>query len=145
MRSDENVLAVELVEVAPDGVDRPVEVRGEVRHCHSHHPVHLGGKIRLPAGRELAGALQAAPPPGSLLPCETDTFFRLKRVRVSGSDLIDAGFAVLVVAEGSVSFSGYAAPCGSTWLMPADAGLLELDGVGEILVARPPVSIGRQW
>ncbi|WP_394250977.1 class I mannose-6-phosphate isomerase [Arthrobacter pityocampae] len=93
----------------------------------------------------LAGLVRAAPPSNSLLPSDTDIFFRLERVRVSGSGRIDAGFAVLVVTEGSVSLSGYAAPCGSTWLMPADAGLLELDGVGEVLVARPPVSTGRQW
>jgi mannose-6-phosphate isomerase len=86
----------------------------------------------------LAGLVRPAPPSGSAFPSGADAFFRLERRAVDGPSRLDPGFAVLVVAGGSVTLSGREAPSGSTWLVPAGEGPIDLDGTGELLVARPP-------
>jgi mannose-6-phosphate isomerase len=86
----------------------------------------------------LALLVRSAPTSGSVFPPDADTFFRLQRLPVTGPTRIDAGFAVLVVSEGHMTLSGQDAPRGSTWLVPAEAGAIELNGTGEVLVARPP-------
>ena len=88
----------------------------------------------------LGGLVRTAPPSGSVFPSDADPFFRLERVPVEGTLSLDPGFAVLVVSEGAVTIAGRSAPRGSTWLLPAGAGRVTLDGVGEVLLARPPAA-----
>ncbi|MHA7282684.1 class I mannose-6-phosphate isomerase [Arthrobacter sp. TMS2-4] len=87
---------------------------------------------------DLAGLVRSAPPSGSVLPSDADEFFRLERRPVDGPSRLDPGFAVLVVAGGSMTLCGRDALRGSTWLVPAGEGSIDLDGTGELLVARPP-------
>ncbi len=88
----------------------------------------------------LPNLVRAAPPTGSVFPPDADAFFRLERVPVDGEVALNAGFAVLVVSAGSVHLGGQPAPRGSTWLLPAGSGSVLVDGVGEVLVARPPAA-----
>ncbi|MHA7209997.1 class I mannose-6-phosphate isomerase [Arthrobacter sp. MDT1-65] len=88
----------------------------------------------------LPGLVRTAPPSGSVFPAGADPFFRLERLPVDGPISIPRGFAVLVVSGGDVVVGTDVAPRGSTWLVPAGAGRLPVDGVGEILVARPPAA-----
>jgi mannose-6-phosphate isomerase len=101
--------------------------------------VALTAVQRTAVAREaLPGLVRTAPPTGSVFPPDADAFFRLERVPVEGHVTLDPGFAVLVVSEGSIQLAGQSAPRGSTWLIPAGAGDIVLDGGGEVLVARPP-------
>lgn len=86
----------------------------------------------------LSDLVRTAPPEGSVFPPDADAFFRLERVPVEGQASLEPGFAVLVVGEGPIAIGGRSAPRGSTWVLPAGAGAIALDGVGEVLVARPP-------
>ncbi|OUM43271.1 class I mannose-6-phosphate isomerase [Arthrobacter sedimenti] len=103
--------------------------------------VALTGVQRTGISREaLSDLVRTAPPKGSAFPPDADAFFRLERVPVEGHVSLDPGFAVLVVSEGSIGLAGQSAPRGSTWLVPAGAGAIVLDGAGEVLVARPPAA-----
>lgn len=86
----------------------------------------------------LGGLVRPSPPSGSAFPSGADAFFRLERQPVDGPARLDPGFAVLVVSDGPVTLSGREAPRGSTWLVSAGEGSIDLDGTGELLVARPP-------
>ncbi|WP_104180413.1 class I mannose-6-phosphate isomerase [Arthrobacter sp. B0490] len=90
----------------------------------------------------LPGLVRTAPSSGSVLPAAADPFFRLERLPVDRPITIRPGFAVLVIREGEVVLGDQVAPRGSTWLVPAGTGPLSIDGVGEILVARPPAAEG---
>ncbi|MHA7280942.1 class I mannose-6-phosphate isomerase [Arthrobacter sp. MDT2-2] len=92
------------------------------------------------AREALPDLVRTAPAEGSVFPPDADAFFRLERVPVEGHVSLDPGFAVLVVSEGAVDLEGRSAPRGSIWLLPAGAGSVVLDGVGEVLVARPPAA-----
>ncbi|MDQ1172668.1 hypothetical protein QE430_000975 [Microbacterium testaceum] len=52
MRTHDDALAIELIEIAADGVDRDAEVRGEVDHRHLSGVGDVGGEFRLPARRQ---------------------------------------------------------------------------------------------
>ncbi|BBE21400.1 mannose-6-phosphate isomerase [Arthrobacter sp. MN05-02] len=103
--------------------------------------VALTAVQRTAVSREaLAGLVRTAPPMGSVFPPDADAFFRLERIPVEGQVPLDPGFAVLVVSDGAVSIGGRPAPRGSTWLLPAGAGGVLVDGDGEVLLARPPAA-----
>lgn len=80
----------------------------------------------------------------ALLPTDAAAFFRLERLVIAGSAVIDPGFAVLVVLGGAVTLTTDAAAdatavaAGSTLLVPHAAGAVTVSGAGEILVCRPP-------
>ncbi|MBN9178190.1 MAG: carbohydrate kinase [Microbacterium sp.] len=86
----------------------------------------------------IAELVRTAPARGSVFPAEADRYFRLERVPVHGPDLLGEGFAIVVVTEGSVTLSGSHTPIGSTLLVSAADGAIQVDGKGEVLVARPP-------
>ncbi|GAA4193273.1 class I mannose-6-phosphate isomerase [Microbacterium oryzae] len=90
---------------------------------------------------ELASLVQTAPERGSVFPAAADEYFRLERVPVAGPSVVDAGYAILVVARGSVTLDGDAVAAGSTHLVPANHGPIAVDGKGEVLVARPPAEV----
>lgn len=74
----------------------------------------------------------------SVLPPAADPYFRLERVAVDGSVVLEPGFAILVVTEGPLSLGDLELPRGSTVVAPHSAGALELRGRGEVLACRPP-------
>jgi mannose-6-phosphate isomerase len=88
----------------------------------------------------LEDLIHTAPPMGSVFPASADPFFKLERLPVNGTIPLEPGFAILVVSEGSIAIGGRSAPRGSTWLLPAGAGRISINGLGELLVARPPAA-----
>ena len=85
---------------------------------------------------------------GSVLPDEAARYFRAERYRFSGRQLLDKGYAVLIVIEGAAEagFVGRRIPisAGDTALVPHAAGPLELTGSATVLVFRPPSPGGPQ-
>lgn len=75
---------------------------------------------------------------GSVLPDAADEYFRLERMAVDGSVIIEAGFSIVVVSEGRIAIGGEQLSAGAALLVPHAAGALEASGHGELLVARPP-------
>jgi mannose-6-phosphate isomerase len=91
----------------------------------------------------------------NLLPAAADGFFRAERLRTgrgttatkTRADTTIAGFAVLVVLDGSGTLSGPTTDAttdafplgrGDTVVVPHAAGPLRLDGTVDLLVCRPP-------
>jgi mannose-6-phosphate isomerase len=87
---------------------------------------------------EMRGLVRPAPPAGSVFPADADPYFRLERQPVKGSAEVADGFAILVVTEGDLAVGGLAAARGSTLLLPAAEGAVTVQGMGELLIARPP-------
>lgn len=91
-------------------------------------------------GRDPGGTGVSAP-----LPSAAEPFFRAERLRPSPELRLDAGFAVLVVVDGSgalVPPDGSALPLsrGATVLVPHGAGDTVLRGDVHVLRCRPPAS-----
>ena len=90
-----------------------------------------------PAG--LAGE-RLADRPGitSLMPAEADAFFRAEQV-VPGpnGEVLDPGFGVLVVCEGTGTLGDIAVRAGQTWVVPYACGPLTLTGIVVALRCRP--------
>lgn len=89
---------------------------------------------------EIARLVRPAGDGASVLPVESEAFFRLEHRR--GSRLVlEPGFAVLIVLAGAfrLAAGGLELPAGSTAVMPHALGPIELAGEGEVLVCRPPV------
>jgi len=95
-------------------------------------------ETRARSAGEIANLARPAGWGASVLPAEADPFFRLERLAVRGTTTIDAGFAVLIVTDGSISLGALTLPRGSTLLVPHSAGPLSLSGDGEAVVCRPP-------
>lgn len=79
----------------------------------------------------------------SALPPEADAYFRLSRIRVSGDQDLDPGFAVLVVVDGAIVLESEHTERielgeGTTTVVPAAAGKLTLTGEATLVVCRPP-------
>lgn len=87
---------------------------------------------------DMGSLVHAAPPSGSVFPRAADRYFRLERMPVRGAAVLAPGFAIVVVVSGTIDLAGEALAAGSTVLVPAAAGRLEVSGEGELLVARPP-------
>lgn len=107
-------------DVALDAIDRRGLSRAEVRSLMTSHG---------------AG--------DSILARSADEFFRLGRTVVAGAAELEAGFAVMIVTDGSAlvqNSGGYQEQLsrGSTVVVPFGAGPLRLTGKAEVLVARPP-------
>ncbi|MFJ2550825.1 class I mannose-6-phosphate isomerase [Microbacterium sp. NPDC087591] len=82
--------------------------------------------------------VHAAPPSGSVLPRAAEEYFRLERLPVHGAAVIEPGFSVVVVVRGVADLDGVALAAGSTVLVPAAAGRMQVSGDAELLIARPP-------
>lgn len=89
---------------------------------------------------EVGELVHPAPASGSVFPSDADQYFRLERIPVDGDAVVDAGFSIVVVAQGSLTVGAETLDTGSTLLVPFDAGVLEVGGVGELLIARPPAA-----
>lgn len=79
----------------------------------------------------------------SALPPEADAYFRLSRLRISGEQDLDQGFAVLVVIDGAIVLQtehadGVELDAGTTTIVPFAAGKLTLTGEATVVVCRPP-------
>ncbi|MBN9629953.1 MAG: hypothetical protein J0I18_05010 [Actinobacteria bacterium] len=101
--------------------------------------VALDAVDRAPLALEsLATLVRRAGDPSASLPAAADPYFRLERLDVDGRSVIASGFAVVIVIEGELVTGHGTWARGTTILVPAAAGPLELVGNGSILVARPP-------
>ena len=79
----------------------------------------------------------------SILPSESEKFFRLERHVVEGRSALAPGFAVIVVEDGDLKLStadgeSIRAPRGTTLVAPHGAGAITAAGAGTILICRPP-------
>jgi len=88
------------------------------------------------------GPRPAGPGRQDLFPEAADRFFRAERVHVDGSVRLEAGYAVLVVTQGSVrlvSADGtLSVDAGATVLVPHAVGDVEVVGTGSLVRAMPP-------
>jgi mannose-6-phosphate isomerase len=111
----------------------------------------LGYPIALQAverrGRSADEIAQLVRPAGfgtSVLPAESEPYFRLERALVDGRAELGPGFAVLVVADGALTLETAEGvlelPRGTTAVAPHSAGTLRLSGRGEVLACRPPAA-----
>jgi mannose-6-phosphate isomerase len=126
---------------------RDFEVDGQL---HGH--LGLGFDLALQAveirGRsadEIAGLVSGADEFGSVLVAESQEYFRLERVSVSGEVSTQAGFAIGIVINGDLQLlaedgSTVALGAGSTAIIPFSAGPIVLRGSGTVLLVRPPVA-----
>jgi mannose-6-phosphate isomerase len=73
----------------------------------------------------------------TLFPAEADAFFRADRV--SGGDVLEPGFSMLIVTEGDGALGGLPVRRGSTVLIPFGAGACELTGSVRAVRCRPPL------
>ncbi|MFJ2502800.1 class I mannose-6-phosphate isomerase [Microbacterium sp. NPDC087592] len=89
---------------------------------------------------ELAALVHPAPRSGSVFPRAADRYFRLERRPVHGPSVIETGFAIVIVSDGTVDLRGEVLPTGAAVLIPAAAGRIEISGDAELLIARPPAS-----
>lgn len=89
---------------------------------------------------EISTLVSTAPASGSAFPAAADEYFRLERIPVDGSVVIDGGFSIVVVSDGRIAIDGEQSSAGAALLVPHAAGALEATGRGELLVARPPAS-----
>jgi mannose-6-phosphate isomerase len=89
---------------------------------------------------EISTLVSTAPASGSAFPAAADEYFRLERIPVDGSVVIEPGFSIVVVSEGRIAIDGEQSSAGAALLVPHAAGALEASGHGELLVARPPAS-----
>lgn len=76
---------------------------------------------------------------GSVLPAAADEYFRIERIFVDGSEVIEPGFAVIVGVEGDVTAASTPVQAGSTAVAPHSLGPITVTGHGELLVCRPPL------
>ena len=83
----------------------------------------------------------------SVLPRESEQYFRLERHVVDGEVSIAPGFAILIVEEGALTLAAASGALrvarGSTIAIPHGDGELTVSGEGTILVCRPPSPDGR--
>ncbi|MBT2494921.1 carbohydrate kinase [Microbacterium sp. ISL-59] len=89
---------------------------------------------------ELAVLVHPARRSGSVFPRAADRYFRLERRPVHGPSVIETGFAIVIVSDGTVDLRGEVLPTGAAVLIPAAAGTIEVSGDAELLIARPPAS-----
>lgn len=73
---------------------------------------------------------------GSFLPRAADPFYRAERMR--GGSVLDPGFSVLVVLDGSGTLGGAPISRGATAVIPYGAGAVALDGDLVAIRCRPP-------
>jgi mannose-6-phosphate isomerase len=91
---------------------------------------------------ELATLVRPAGFGPSVLPPAADPYFRMERRRITGSEELAPGFAIVLIMAGSLSIEldePLDAAVGTTMVVPHGAGPLNIAGVGEIVACRPPV------
>ncbi len=79
----------------------------------------------------------------SILPSESERFFRLERHVVDGKVVVDPGFAIIVIEDGEVKLKTAAgdsrrARLGATIASPHADGAISIAGAGTVLICRPP-------
>jgi mannose-6-phosphate isomerase len=79
----------------------------------------------------------------SILPADSEQYFRLDRWVVDGTIRVARGFAILVVEDGELTLASAAGgrlrmPHGATLAVPHADGELTVTGSGTLLVCRPP-------
>jgi mannose-6-phosphate isomerase len=79
----------------------------------------------------------------SILPADSEQFFRLERHVVDGRIVIEPGFAIVVAEDGEVKLSTAAGSAkrarqGGTLALPHAEGEITLAGSGTVLICRPP-------
>lgn len=94
---------------------------------------------------DMRDLVRSAPASGSVFPADADPYFRLHRMRVDRAATVEQGFSIVVVTEGALEIgvagsAGERLRSGSTLLVPWSAGPLDVAGVGELLIARPPAT-----
>lgn len=93
---------------------------------------------------EIARLVRPAGLGTSVLPAESEPYFRLERALVDGRVELAPGFAVLVVTDGALGLETVAGPLelprGTTAVASHSAGTLRLSGRGEVLACRPPAA-----
>jgi mannose-6-phosphate isomerase len=87
--------------------------------------------------------VRAAGEGDSILPSESERFFRLGRHEIDGRMTVESGFAIVVVEDGDLKIKAadgesLRAPRGSTIAVPHAAGAIRISGTGTALVCRPP-------
>ncbi|OAA55500.1 Cupin, RmlC-type [Niveomyces insectorum RCEF 264] len=82
---------------------------------------------------------------GEMIVSSSRKYFRLERIAIDGQVETPAGFAIIIVLEGSTQIATekdgdllVEAKQGNTIVVPHQSGKLTFRGVGEVLVARPP-------
>ncbi|SFS13604.1 mannose-6-phosphate isomerase [Microbacterium sp. cf046] len=78
----------------------------------------------------------------SVLPADSEPFFRLERHVVDRKVVIEPGFAIVVVEDGELKLKSAGGSAhvarGGTLAIPHAAGALTISGSGTVLVCRPP-------
>jgi mannose-6-phosphate isomerase len=99
-------------------------------------------ELRARTGDEVRMLVERAGSASAALPTAADEYFRLDRVALDRRTTLDAGFAIVIVLDGTLALrcaeGAVAAGAGSTLLVPAAAGEMTISGSGTILAARPP-------
>ncbi len=93
--------------------------------------------------REVSALISCGASGKSILPETSREFFTMSHHLVDGPVTLDQGFSVIIVTEGEVQLrcaesDTLIMPRGSTAVAPFDAGTLEINGHGEVVVCRPP-------
>jgi mannose-6-phosphate isomerase len=99
------------------------------------------------SGEEVAELIRSAGFGSSVLPEAADPYFRLERVALNGATTLDPGFAVLVMLSGEADLGDRRAVHlrgGNTAVAPHAFGRLILNGSGELLACRPPLTSRRE-
>ena len=79
----------------------------------------------------------------TVLPSESERFFRLERHVVEGRVVLAPGFAIIVIEDGDIRLATAGgetvrAPRGTTLVAPHGDGAITAAGAGTILICRPP-------
>lgn len=146
---DEGVLLVELqqpadlsilLEWAGFDIDGP-----RLGHLGLGYPLAMQAvETRGRTTEEIGQLVRPAGVGASVLPEQADRYFRLERVIADERDVLEPGFAVLVVAEGALELETATGRLelarGATAVAPHAAGPLRVSGNAELLICRPPRS-----
>jgi mannose-6-phosphate isomerase len=102
-------------------------------------------EVRGRSDEEISALITSGARGDSVLAEASTEFFRLGHYAVDGMLGLEAGFAVLIVTDGSLRLE-YGqervldVPRGGTVVVPHSAGPLSVSGHGSLLVCRPPVA-----
>ncbi|MDQ1588119.1 MAG: mannose-6-phosphate isomerase [Microbacteriaceae bacterium] len=100
-------------------------------------------EVRARSDAEISALITSGARGDSVLAEASTEFFRLGHYVVDGMLSLEAGFAVLIVTDGSLRLEfgperALDLPRGSTVVVPHSAGPLAVSGPGRLLVCRPP-------
>ncbi|KFY32660.1 hypothetical protein V495_08847 [Pseudogymnoascus sp. VKM F-4514 (FW-929)] len=142
----QGILLVELQE--PEDLSILVEWKGfEINgekdgHLGLGFPIALTAVDRQARSREYITGLVTTASHGSVVANEADEYFSLERVPVTGIQRSRRGFAIVVVLDGDLTMvagNGHLVlKKGSTAVVPHEEGDIQFEGLGDVLIARPP-------